>query len=74
MGNYEIGACGPRAYEFRYVFHNNNNGTPAMGSVQVGENLFQKLQTRYSTLFDNKFTWSDWKDVPHTGMEEEIIK
>ena len=66
----------------RWIWHNLKNGAPPIGAISIDEDgrLYQKLQFRTSiTVYDNKLSgimpairqeWSEWKDVPHSGIME----
>ena len=62
--------------EMRWVWHNLKKGSPPIGSVNVGQNLYQKLQYRYKlqelsadigSYPSSSGIWSEWIDVQHSG-------
>ena len=61
--------------ELRWVWHDIQAGGPQIGSVCVGDRLYQKLQYRTKCYVtdnsrsalspDVKLVWGEWADVPH---------
>lgn len=60
--------------EMRWVWHDMKDGAPPIGSVCVGDRLYQRLQYRViqasvdasGALCPHDF--GEWKDVPHSKL------
>lgn len=65
--------------EMRWIFCDLSKGGPPIGSVCVGERIYQKLQ--YRTLIPNLSNdgrllsdyWSPWRDIPCAGFEDSQV-